>query len=122
MYMSFSPLVPPLPPPSLSLSLSVSLCLSLSLSPSLSLSLSLSVEYNLESAESDTLLLNLLDQVEEAALDEQNHMERSSNRYPALFGLYPLPGREDALENRTPALPPSEHEGIKLLVKISELR
>lgn len=89
---------------------------------SLSLSLSLSVEYNLESAESDTLLLNLLDQVEEAALDEQNHMERSSNRYPALFGLYPLPGREDALENRTPALPPSEHEGIKLLVKISELR
>ena len=80
------------------------------------------MEYNLESAESDKLLLNLLEPVKERAMDEENFKERAANRHPALFGLYPLPGREEALENRTPAIPPSEHEGIKLLVKISELR
>ena len=68
------------------------------------------------------MLLKLLDQVDEVVLDEENYKERAGNRHPALFGLYPLPGREESLENRTPVLPPSEHEGIKLLVKISELR
>ena len=80
------------------------------------------MEYILESAESDKLLLNLLEPVKERAMDEENFKERAANRHPALFGLYPLPGREEALENRTPTIPPSEHEGIKLLVKISELR
>ena len=81
-----------------------------------------SVEDILESAESDKLLLSLLEPVKERVMDEENYKERAANRHPTLFGLYPLPGREEALENRTPGIPPSEHEGIKLLVKISELR
>ena len=80
------------------------------------------MEYNLETADSDKLLLNLLEQADEVSIDEQNLKDRTANRHPALFGLYPLPGREDSLENRTPTVPPSEHEGVKLLVKISELR
>jgi hypothetical protein len=85
-------------------------------------SLQSNFEYNLESAESDNLLLDLLEQVDDAVIDDGNLKERLSNRHPALFGLYPLPGREEALENRTPTLPPSDHEGLKLLVKISDLR
>ena len=55
-------------------------------------------------------------------MDEENFQERQKNRFPSLFGLYPLPGREDALENRTPTTPPTEHQSIKMLVKISELK
>ena len=55
-------------------------------------------------------------------MDEENFQERQKNRFPSLFGLYPLPGREDALENRTPTTPPTEPQVIRMLVKISELK
>ena len=82
----------------------------------------LSVDYNLEAAESDKLLLDLLEVRDDAEVDQENSGQRSTNRHPSLFGLYPLPHRGDARENRTPAPPPSEHQGLQLLVKVSELR
>ena len=47
---------------------------------------------------------------------------RTRDRYTKLFGLYPLPSRDSALETRTPAPLPREHHGLKLLVKVVELR
>ena len=81
-----------------------------------------SVDYNLEQADSDPLLLHLLEIHDDIKVDKENQLSRSENRYPSLFGLYPLPGREEAKENRTPAPPPSEYQGLRLLVKVSELR
>ena len=80
------------------------------------------MDYNLDAAESDTLLEELLENRDDTVVDKENHKKRSANRHPSLFGLYPLPDREEARENRTPAPPPSEHQGLRLLVKVSELR
>ena len=55
-------------------------------------------------------------------VDRENVRSRSENRHPSLFGLYPLPNREHAKENRIPAPPPAEAQGLKLHVKVSELR
>ena len=66
--------------------------------------------------------MDLLGPVEEELMDQENREDRQSHRFPSLFGLYPLPGREEALENRTPSQPPAEHQAIKMLVKISELK
>lgn len=81
-----------------------------------------SVDYNLDQAESDTLLLELLEIHDDMEVDMENQKSRSENRYPSLFGLYPLPNREEAKENRLPAPPPAEYQGLKLHVKVSELR
>ena len=80
------------------------------------------VDYNLEAAESDKLLLSLLEVRDDADVDKENADLRHSNRHASLFGLYPLPDRRDAPENRTPATPPAEHQGLRLLIKVSELR
>ena len=84
--------------------------------------LSISVDYNLDDAESDDLLLDLLESVDDLLVDDHNLKERETNRHPTLFGLYPLPRREESLENRTPANPPTENEVLKLLIKISDLK
>ena len=81
-----------------------------------------SVDYNLDMAESDNLMLNLLELREDSAVDEENTEQRSTGRHPALFGLYPLLDRGEAKETRTPAPPPCEHKGLRLHVKVSELR
>ena len=81
-----------------------------------------SVDYNLDQAESDELLLELLEEHDDMEVDQENLRSRSENRHPSLFGLYPLPNREDAKENRLPAPPPAEAQGLKLHVKVSELR
>lgn len=80
------------------------------------------VDYNLEATESDSLLLELLEQCDDAEVDHANMSARTKNRHPSLYGLYPLPDRRDARENRTPAPPPSEAQGLRLHVKVSELR
>ena len=81
-----------------------------------------SVDYNLDQAESDELLLELLEEKDDMEVDHDNLRSRSENRHPSLFGLYPLPNREDAKENRLPVPPPAEAQGLKLHVKVSELR
>lgn len=81
-----------------------------------------SVDYNLDDAESDNLLLELLQPTDDQGVDEANETERQANRHPTLFGLYPLPRREESLENRTPSFPPTETEVLKLLIKISDLK
>lgn len=60
--------------------------------------------------------------MEDHVVDELNEKEREANRHPTIFGLYPLPKRDEALENRTPTVPPMENDVLKLLVKISDLR
>jgi hypothetical protein len=80
------------------------------------------VDYNLDAAESDDLLLDYLDFREDSDVDVENQSLRASKRHPSLFGLYPLPDRRDSKENRTPALPPSEAQGLRLHVKVSELK
>ena len=107
---------------SLTLSLPFSHTHSLTPSSSLSPLLPLSVDYNLDQAESDPLLLELLDEHDDMEVDRDNLRSRSENRHPSLFGLYPLPSREEAKENRLPAPPPAEAQGLKLHVKVSELR
>ena len=81
-----------------------------------------SVDYNLDQADSDTLLLELLEIHDDIEVDKENLKSRSTNRHPSLFGLYPLPSREEAKENRVPAPQPAEYQGLRLLVKVSELR
>lgn len=81
-----------------------------------------SVDYNLDQAESDPLLLELFNEHDDMEVDQENLKSRSENRHPSLFGLYPLPNREEAKENRLPAPPPAEAQGLKLHVKVSELR
>ena len=81
-----------------------------------------SIDYNLEAAESDSLMLNLLELREDSAVDHENAEQRSSGRHPSLFGLYPLLDRGEAKETRSPAPPPSEHKGLRLHVKVSELK
>jgi hypothetical protein len=85
-------------------------------------SITSNVDYNLDQAESDSLLLELLDEHDDMEVDKENLKSRSENRHPSLFGLYPLPNREEAKENRLPAPPPAECPGLKLHVKVSELR
>ena len=80
------------------------------------------MDYNLDDAESDDLLLDLLQPVVEQVVDDHNEKVRATNRHPTLFGLYPLPKRDESLENRTPGHPPMEPEGLKLLIKISDLK
>ena len=80
------------------------------------------VDYNLDAAESDDLLLDYLEFREDSDVDAENQAKRSDKRHPSLFGLYPLPDRRDAKENRTPAPPPSEAQGLRLHVKVSELK
>ena len=80
------------------------------------------MEYNLDGAKSDKLLLDLLEIRNDEEVDQENQKMRTTGRHPSLFGLYPLPDKEEAKENRTPAPPPSEHQGLRLLVKVSELR
>ena len=84
--------------------------------------LSVRVDYNLEAAESDDLLVELLETCDDSEVDVVNKACRSKNRHPSLYGLYPLPDRRDARENRTPAPPPSEAQGLRLHIKVSELR
>lgn len=76
----------------------------------------------MEAAEHDNLLLNLLELREDSAVDQENADQRASGRHPSLFGLYPLLDRGEAKETRSPAPPPSEHRGLRLHVKASELR
>ncbi len=78
-----------------------------------------SVESNLDAFERDDLLLDYLELHADA---DENNSKRAYNRHPSLFGLYPLPDRRDAKENRTPAPPPSEAQGLRLHVKVSELK
>ena len=73
-------------------------------------------------ADPDKLLVDLLQSKDEAELDRENQAGRSMDRHPSLFGLYPLPDRRDLKENRAAAAPPSEHQGVRLLVKVSELK
>lgn len=80
------------------------------------------VDYNLDAAEPDTLLLDYLEARDESVVDAENRTLRAEKRHPSLFGLYPLPDRRDAKENRTPAPPPSEAQGLRLHVKVSELK
>ena len=80
------------------------------------------MDYNLEAAESDDLLVELLEATDDADVDLVNMSARTKNRHPSLYGLYPLPDRRDARENRTPAPPPSEAQGLRLHIKVSELR
>lgn len=80
------------------------------------------VDYNLDAAESDTLLLDYLEPREDGVVDAENETMRAEKRHPSLFGLFPLPDRRDAKENRTPAPPPSEAQGLRLHVKVSELK
>ena len=80
------------------------------------------MDYNLEAAESDSLLLDYLEYRDDSDVDAENKSKRASNRHPSLFGLYPLPDRRDAKENRTPSLPPAEAQGLRLHVKVSELK
>ena len=80
------------------------------------------MDYSLDLADSDELLLDLLEERDDMEVDRENQQSRSDNRHPSLFGLYPLPNREEAKENRLPAPPPSEAQGLKLHVKVSELR
>lgn len=81
-----------------------------------------SIDYNLEQAESDRLMPNLLELRDDSSVDQENKEQRSINRHPSLFGLYPLLDRGEAKETRSPAPPPSEHKGLRLHVKVSELR
>lgn len=81
-----------------------------------------SIDYNLEAAESNKLMLDLLEHREEPEVDHENTEKRSSGRHHSLFGLYPLLDRGEAKETRSPVAPPSEHKGLRLLVKVSELR
>lgn len=76
----------------------------------------------MEAAESDDLLLDYLEFREDSDVDAENQSKRADKRHPSLFGLYPLPDRRDAKENRTPASPPSEAQGLRLHVKVSELK
>lgn len=80
------------------------------------------VDYNLDAAESDDLILEYLQFREDSDVDAENESKRGDKRHPSLFGLYPLPDRRDAKENRTPAPPPSEAQGLRLHVKVSELK
>lgn len=76
----------------------------------------------MEAAESNNLMLDLLDVHEDAAVDRENSEKRANGRHHSLFGLYPLLDRGEAKETRNPVPPPSEHKGLKLHVKVSELR
>jgi len=47
---------------------------------------------------------------------------RQRDRYTKLFGLYTLPSRDGVLETRTPAPLPQEQHGLRVLVKVMDLR
>ena len=81
-----------------------------------------SIDYNLEAAESNNLLLELLESRDEVLVDQENMKTRANCRHHSLFGLYPLLDRGEAKETRSPISPPTEHRGLRLLVKVSELR
>ena len=81
-----------------------------------------SIDYNLEAAESNNLLVDLLESHDDAEVDQANSAKRSNGRHHSLFGLYPLLDRGEAKETRSPVSPPAEHKGLRLLVKVSELR
>ena len=81
-----------------------------------------SIDYNLEAAESNNLLLDLLESHDDVEVDKENTSKRGSGRHHSLFGLYPLLDRGEAKETRSPVSPPAEHKGLRLLVKVSELK
>ena len=56
------------------------------------------------------------------AVDQENAKLRNESHYPSLFGLYPLLSRSESFETRTPVPPPTEHTGLRILVKVPELR
>ena len=76
----------------------------------------------MEAAESNNLMLDLLDAHEDVDVDRENSEKRASGRHHSLFGLYPLLERGEAKETRNTVPPPSEHRGLRLHVKVSELR
>ena len=76
----------------------------------------------MEAAESNNLMLDLLDIHEEVDIDRENSEKRANGRHHSLFGLYPLLERGEAKETRNTVPPPSEHRGLRLHVKVSELR
>ena len=79
--------------------------------------------YDLESSESDALLYDLLTPPQDdRAMDETNRMARKEKRFSSLFSLCQLPDREELIETRQPAPIPDEPEGLKVLIKVSELK
>lgn len=60
--------------------------------------------------------------LDERDLDESNRLARQEKRFSSLFSLCQLPDREDLIETRQPAPIPDEPEGLKVLVKVSDLR
>ena len=60
--------------------------------------------------------------VDDRIMDEKNRLERQAHRFNSLFSLFQLPDREDLVETRQPAPIPDEPEGLKILVKVSELK
>ena len=86
-------------------------------------SLSIGSAYDLEATENDPLKLSLLEPpLDEHEMDETNRRNRQVPRFSSLFSLYQLPDREDLIETRQPAPVPDEPEGLKILVKVSDLR
>ena len=47
---------------------------------------------------------------------------RQRDRYTKVFGLYALPSRDSVLETRAPAPLPQEQHGLRVLVKVMDLR
>ena len=79
--------------------------------------------YDLDSSESDALFPELLVQTEEDRdMDESNRVARQEKRFSSLFSLCQLPDREDLIETRQPAPIPDEPEGLKVLIKVSDLK
>ena len=79
--------------------------------------------YDLESSESDAVLPDLLvPPLDDRDLDEANRMARQEKRFSSLFSLCQLPDREELIETRQPAPIPDEPEGLKVLIKVSDLR
>lgn len=79
--------------------------------------------YDLESSESDAVLPHLLVQpLDDRDMDEANQLARQEKRFSSLFSLCQLPDREELIETRQPAPIPDEPEGLKVLIKVSDLR
>ena len=77
----------------------------------------------MESSESDALLHDLLiPPLDERDMDDANRMARKEKRFSSLFSLCQLPDREELIETRQPAPIPDEPEGLKVLIKVSELK
>jgi hypothetical protein len=92
-------------------------------SASIGSSLSIGSVYDLEATENDPLKHSLLEPpLDDHEMDETNRRNRQVPRFSSLFSLYQLPDREELIETRQPAPIPDEPEGLKILIKISDLR